>query len=444
MVEVARVAALSVPETRDLYVDMAFVRANLHLFQQLGTEWACRSCMDSMAAGRMPPLAAMNGLGAPWTRLPPALLKFSTEELELLALLQVFGPVDGLEEGVVGQGLPSKSLYVPLPGITSVPRLSAVTRSPEEVLALHARPPGLLPVLRPTRVLGGLERLLNSNPKYLATPTELALDEMDRVLVEVDSELERLVVEGAAPLLNHFTRTGPRLATLHGLVLPWERADLSPAAASLLAVPGVMAQIAGVFDLEEEAMVEQVREVPVSLLQWAQSRLGHAHRGGLGNHASLVLALLFLYDSQRMNNLVVTGRARQAAGEGGGEESWLVSHPGSASFMARVEEEMLAMVDWFGPPCWFVTFSTNSSTPDVMGTWLVHLAGRAGEALQVWHQVDEVARLTPRLGQASQGPAADHWSADQYFVHEEGGEEEGGCPYHTHCSRTPLEDWRAR
>ena len=132
------------------------------------------------------------------------------------------------------------------------------------------------------------------------------------------------------------------------------------------------------------------------------------------------------------------------------ERSWLVKHPGTSPFLARVKEELAAMLRWHGPAFMWLTCSANTSTEDALGTWLSHLAGREGRKLQVWHVADEVARLTPLQSQDSQDDGS-----SKFFVHQQGEEEEEGeeeqeggegrsCPYHPSCTRTPLEAWTAR
>ena len=89
VVEVGRVGALATPEGRELYTTMEFLDQHPALFQQLDRRWCCRQCMTSMAAGRMPPMAARNGLAAPWVGLPTSLLDLTKEELEVTSLNQV-------------------------------------------------------------------------------------------------------------------------------------------------------------------------------------------------------------------------------------------------------------------------------------------------------------------------------------------------------------------
>ena len=148
-----------------------------------------------------------------------------------------------------------------------------------------------------TRVLGALDRLLATSPRYQTTPAgrQTILGEMDRVVVGVDREVERQVVLGPHLPLDHFSASGPRLNTLYGVVLPWAEPHLSAAAARLLAIPELDAQLSCIFDMDEVAGVEAAlgREVPVTLREWLQHRLAHIHRGGPGNQPDLVLALLW-------------------------------------------------------------------------------------------------------------------------------------------------------
>ena len=311
VVEVERVAVLATEEGRERYLDLPFLRTNNHLFNQLDTAWVCTTCVAAMSAGRLPTLAATNGLAAPWVRLPHHLLHISVEEMDLISLNNIFSVVDGLEVGVVGQGTPLKTIFVPLAGVASVPRHTAVTRTGEEKMALHTRPPGLLPVVSATRVLGVLDMLITSSPRYHTTAAgrRTMLGELDRVVVDMDRVAEVQVVGGPHPPLNHFSASGPRLHTLYGVVLPWARPHLSVAAASILAIPHLEAQLGAMFDMDEVAGAEAGlgREVPVSLREWLQHRLSHIHRGGPGNQPGLVLALLWRWDSQRVRDLVRAG-----------------------------------------------------------------------------------------------------------------------------------------
>ena len=118
--------------------------------------------------------------------------------------------------GVVGQAATSKTIFVPLAGVTSVPRHTAVTRTGEERLALHTRPSGHLPVISATRVLGALDRLLATSPRYHTTPAgrQTILGEMDRVVVGVARE-----VEGPHPPLDHFSASPPHHPLRRGAAL---------------------------------------------------------------------------------------------------------------------------------------------------------------------------------------------------------------------------------
>ena len=438
VVEVGRVAVLATEEGRERYLALPFLRDHLHLFTQLDTAWICITCQASMSAGRLPTLAAVNGLSAPWVRLPSTLIDMSVEEIDLLSLTNVFSVVDGLQVGVVGQGAPSKTVFVPLAGMTSVPRHTDVVRTGEDRLALHTRPPGHLPVISATRVLGVLDRMIATSPRYHTTAAgrRTMLGEMDRVVVGVDREVERQVVQGPNLPMDHFTASGPRLATLYGVVLPWAKPHLSVAAARLLAIPNLAAQLASMFDMDEVAGVEWGlgREVPVSLREYLQHRLSHIHRGGPGSRPGLVLGLLYKYDCQMVQELVRVGRARQAAGQGGGPETWLRRHPGTAAFLTRLGQDLMAALRWRPPAAFWLTFSASSNTSDLLGTWVSHQGGLAREEAQVWQVGDEREFLGGGGGEE-----------EAYYVHQPCQEGMATCHLHPHpCTRTPLEAWRAR
>ena len=151
VVGVTKVPVLLTAGGQARYMARAFVWAeHLHLFTMLDTQWACTGCVAARGDGRLPALAAVNGLGAPWVALHHSLLKVSNEEVELLALNQVFTTVDGLRLGTLGRGAATKTILVPMAGVENVPTRLALPRTRREVLALHSMPPSLppSPVLR--------------------------------------------------------------------------------------------------------------------------------------------------------------------------------------------------------------------------------------------------------------------------------------------------------
>ena len=125
---------------------MPFILRHLHLFTALDTQWVCTTCVAAITAGRLPALAAINELPAPWVDLPPGTAdQLSVEEVEILGLTTVFTVVDGLSVGLLGRGGPSKTLFLTEARAESVPTRLALTRSRREVLSLHSRPPTLPP-----------------------------------------------------------------------------------------------------------------------------------------------------------------------------------------------------------------------------------------------------------------------------------------------------------
>ena len=126
--------------------------------------------MAAITAGRLPALAAVNKLPAPWVDLPPGTAdQLSMEEVEILGLTTVFTVVDGLSVGLLGRGGPSKTLFLTEARAESVPTRLALTRSRREVLSLHSRPPTLLPILT-GRLVDSMGILLDTHPRYLANP----------------------------------------------------------------------------------------------------------------------------------------------------------------------------------------------------------------------------------------------------------------------------------
>ena len=157
------------------------------------------------------------------------------------------------------------------------------------------------------------------------------------------------------------------LLTQHGVLLPWSRGHLSAAATRILAITDMEAQLGAIFDPREVGWVVRGREVPVSLQQWLAHWVAHIHRAGPGNQPGIVLALLYRLDAARVRELTLGGRARLAAGTGGGEETWLREHPGTKANLKDFEQDLLAMARWRHPPSLFLTFSTNVGTPDLLG-----------------------------------------------------------------------------
>ena len=124
---------------------MPFILRHLHLFTALDTQWVCTTCVAAITAGRLPALAAVNELSAPWVDLPPGTAdQLSVEEVEILGLTTVFTVVDGLSVGLLGRGGPTKTLFLPQARAQSVPTSRLVLAGTRhEVLALHSRPPSL-------------------------------------------------------------------------------------------------------------------------------------------------------------------------------------------------------------------------------------------------------------------------------------------------------------
>ena len=64
VVEVTKVPALATAGAQARYLDREFILRHLPLFTMLDTQWVSLTCESSIIAGRLPTMAAVNGLPA--------------------------------------------------------------------------------------------------------------------------------------------------------------------------------------------------------------------------------------------------------------------------------------------------------------------------------------------------------------------------------------------
>ena len=432
VVEKEKVRGLAKAEGQRRFLSQEFLMKNAPLFNQLDSEWCCKTCAGEVDAGRMPALAMRNGLSTTWASLPSSLQSLTQLETEVLARDLVFCLVEGLTSGVYGVGGPDKTLFLLLN--------QTGARSVREILALHSRPPGHLMQLRMEETLAAHAQLLDNHPRYEEASREVVEDYLQAALEEVAGLDHGLgVVEvlnlgpGQQQELDWFTTMGPKLRTLSSTVLPWSEPFLSAAAKALLQrMPGLEAMVAGWLDVKEEAGVGKEREVALSLQGWIQSRLGHIHRSGPANQPGLLLLLLQLFQSGRLQHAIENGRRI-----GSPSDTWLRDVSGTKAYMERLQRELAVLRKWLRPACWFITSSQSTATRDLLGTFVSHQAGVEGRRESVWHSVDEWKKLTPREGREE--PVE-----EGYWVHQASEVENDSCPFHPKCARISLEAWRER
>ena len=87
--ELSRVEVLWPEEARDRFLDLEYAARNPSLFSQLDRNWICRKCLESVAKGDMPPLAAKNSLPETWSQVPRRLRTLSQAELSIGGLTRV-------------------------------------------------------------------------------------------------------------------------------------------------------------------------------------------------------------------------------------------------------------------------------------------------------------------------------------------------------------------
>ena len=419
---------LATPEGQRRFLDQEFINENASLFKQLDSEWCDNKCAAEVNAGRMPAIAMRNGLSTTWASLHPSMQCLTQLETEVLARDLVFCLVEGLNSGVYGVGGPDKTLFLLLN--------ETGARSVKGILALHSRPPGHLLQLRMEETLAVQKQLLDQHPRYDETSRDVVEDYLQAALEEVVGlHYGQGVVEvlnigpGQQRELDWFTTMGPKLRSLSSTVLPWSEPFLSAAAKALLQrMPGLEAVVAGWLDMKEEAGVGMEREVALSLQGWIQSRLGHILRSGPANQPGLLLLLLQLFQSGRLQHAIENGKRI-----GSPSDTWLQDVSGTKSYMERLRKELEVLRKWMRPACWFITSSLSTATMDLLGTFVSH-QGRSGS---VWHSTDEWKRLTPREGRAE--PVE-----EGYWVHQASEVYDDTCPFHPKCARISLEAWRER
>ena len=432
MLYLCKVMGLATTEGEEQFLDQNFIKKNPWLFKQLDSEWCCQKCADEVNAGRLPDIAMRNGLSTTWTKLHPSMLCLTQLETEVLAGDVVFCPVEGLTSGVYGVGGPDKSLFLLLN--------QTGARSVRDIIALHSRPPGYLMQLRMEETLTAHRQLLDKHPRYDETSRDVVEDYMQSELDEVVGldrgygVVEVLHVQpGQQQELDWFTTMGPKLRTLRSTLLPWSKPFLSAAAKALLQrMPGLEAVVAGWLDMKEEAGVGKEREVALSLQGWIRSRLGHIHRSGPANQPGLLLLLLQLFQSGRLQNAIEAGRRI-----GSHSDTWLQAVSGTKAYLKKLRKDLAVLRKWLGPACWFITSSLSMATMDLLGTFVSHQAGVEGRKESVWHSVDEWKRLSPREGRAEPRD-------EGYWVHQASEVEDDTCPFHHKCARISLESWRER
>ena len=433
VVEAEGVRGLATRECRERFLDLPYIHSNPSLFTQLDRQWVCRSCRDSVDRGEMPALAAKNGLRCTWASLPPALLNLSHEELDLLGLTHFCLSIQGLTHGVVAVGRPSKNLLLPLSEVRDVRGLADCSRPPEELQAMHCRPQGHLARVRAGPVVEAWEMLLEHHSLYRTINPlgrEVALDFMVETVggMQVAQEL----MEGGDNQVNFFNKAGFHMKELLSIVLQTKRPIIPAGEKKMLRISNLTDKLYGIFDIQMEAGPGVTREVPITQVQWQQHILSNVQRSGPANCASFLLSSLLRYETERLTNIMEW--AQTSGGSMGSHH--LMSHQGSDAYYSKIGKDLETLHKWRGPAAYNLTLSMSVGTADLLGTRVSHQAGVEGREEQVWHSTTEQEHLTLRPGK--------ELPPSGFFVHTRTSVKSDSCPYHCFCSRTPLDDRKAR
>ena len=319
----------------------------------------------------------------------------------------------------VGQPPPAltKTMFFPV----NVASLGEQEMSPEEVLDLHYRRDLETLPCTTDRVRGELveeayQRLLDGHPPYGGL-------NLDIVTRSIHESMEHLVVMGLVSEEDTPTRE-----RVFSTLMP-DQANLSSHQRQILEVGALASKIAPLYDVRGEAGVEQEgREVELNLEQWCQHRLGHVRRDSLMDQPGVVLALALQHSAKRIHSARDQGEAR------------LVNRPGTSAYYSQVRANLVTLGCWLGPATFFISRSFNPFSEVMLAAWCSHTAGVEGKVEKVWHLGSEQQLLTLRPGRELENTG--HLGV--YYVHCRSQVEEDSCPFHTWCSRKPLEEWRER
>ena len=436
VVEWEEVRGLASREGRERFLDLNYILSNPCTFTQLDQQWVCHGCQASVDNGEMPALAARNGLQCTWASLPPALHSLSQEELELLGLTHLCISIHGLTLGVAGVGRPTKTLILPFRDVRDVKDLTECSRPPEEVLALHCRPHGQLPVVRAGPMMEAWDRLLEVHPLYrniTALGKETAKEFMQETLGGIAVVEEEMEGEGDDTQVNFFSREGPMMKNLMSIVLPTGDPRLTVGEKKIKNIASMNDKLFGIYDLNMETGVEVEREVPITSVQRLQHLVSNVQRSGPTNSAPFLLTSLLRYEMERLT--VIREKAKASGGIGGPQS--LMLHRGSDAYYNKIYQDLEALNKWRGPTAFSLTLSASAHTLDILGTRVSHLAGLEGRQEQVFH-INSEDELTVRPGQTEQD------SSECTYVHTRTAVKNDTCPFHYFCCRTPLKNRRER
>ena len=419
MVKESTVEELQTPEARMKYLDVELMDNTGSLFMMLDTTWICKDCKKAVGKGKMPTLCAKNGLRATWRDLPNELLELNMEELDALALSNIFMVFHGLSSGV-DKSVSSfpKTLLLPLSNPSNA---EGRTRSlPDAVQWLHKGPLEEKTALRPKKVLeADAHLLIHEKAKYAGYRDVLRKWCQIHVAREMSDQDDNR--EGLDNAL------GKRSTGVFVTVLP-DLCDLEEIN-QILNIGPLDERTRHIYDLSGESGLGVDREETISGKQWLVHRLRSVFRSGPSNDPSLILALLIKFEASRLlqlKRILADDRLKSA----------LRSVPGQKEFLAHKADNLQAMAMNLGPATFSFSVTLNTSSEHHLACFVSQRRYMEEYSrLQVWDHREEKELLILRPGYGLESVE------DTYFVHEKTEVADDNCMFHNFCRRSPLENY---
>ena len=406
---------LRTQEQRDLFLDTVLLNSTDSLFLMMDDVWICKDCRKSVDAGKMPLLSAKNNLSATWRNLPDPLRSLSIEELETLAVTQIFSVLHDLSTGgATGPHESKKTLLLPLARpVHDEGRPEDAVAKVSSIHQLHTRSTGKKHEVRAQRMLEALEYMSEHSGGE-----EIGKRALLRVWFEKESEQQG----GDDQLVD----LGPGTREVFVTVLPVV-SDLQTDARQILYCGPLDRRTRDVYDVSAESGLEVARAEAITARQWMVHRLRSVFRGGPSNDVVLIMGILLKLELSWLNQ--VQGMADRLKGA-------LMKHKGTAEYFAKAVDNTRAIQRCYGP----ATFSFSTTMNTESDHFLAAFISQSRESqefkdVQVWDHGDEIELLTLRPGKTEDAHDVG------YYVHLKSDVRYDSCNYHTHCNRTPLNDW---
>ena len=413
------VAKLRTQEGRSTYLDTEVLDNSSKLFVMLDQFWICRECRNAVEEDRRPKLSAMNGLSPTWQKLPESLVRLTLEELDLLALTQMFSIVHGLSTGDDTKNKENKTLLLPLKkpvhdeGRPKDPALKI-----KSVFDLHAKPAGRKHLASPELMVDALTHILQHSRVDAGELRQLLqtwFQERQHNSSQEDSQTENSThEEGVDRTVNYVT-------------IPPLVSDLLTDAKQTLYCGALDKRLRDLYDVCGDGGIDLERQESITDKQWLIHRLRSVFRRGPSNDVVLIMGMFHRLELSWLNQV----RGDQAVLNGA-----LMKHKGTQEYYSKSANDIAAMARCYGPANFAFSSTMNANSPHFLAAFIAQGGETDGLShLQVWDHQDEREMLTLQPGKEyAVGEVG-------YFVHERSGVRYDNCKFHTNCKRTPLADW---